>query len=175
MKIKKKTFSTSVLEWFFPSIANCKNLKIQNSTSPGVQVCEESLYRFYSLQSTQFVIYEVNIQVESNSKNSQTSVLLPNNYTLSRNFDEISCCKDEVSWIFPDATFRNHPNYGTYTNQCCHGAKVALFNFNVLICCLWKRIFNDFFRMRTERWATFPQTQILHFARKIQQLQYMHC
>jgi hypothetical protein len=29
MKIKKNTFSTSVLELFFPSIANCKKLKIQ--------------------------------------------------------------------------------------------------------------------------------------------------
>jgi hypothetical protein len=42
-----------------------------------------------------------------------------NNWTLSRNFakfreisryfDEISCRKDEVSWIVPVATFRNHP------------------------------------------------------------------
>jgi hypothetical protein len=37
MKIKKNTFSTLVLELFFPSIANCKKLKIQKiqkSTSP---------------------------------------------------------------------------------------------------------------------------------------------
>jgi hypothetical protein len=37
MKIKKNTFSTFVLELFFPSIANCKKLKIQKSTSPTVQ------------------------------------------------------------------------------------------------------------------------------------------
>jgi hypothetical protein len=29
MKIKKNTFSTLVLELFFPSILNCENLKIQ--------------------------------------------------------------------------------------------------------------------------------------------------
>jgi hypothetical protein len=29
MKIKKNAFSTLVLELFFPSIANCKKLKIQ--------------------------------------------------------------------------------------------------------------------------------------------------
>jgi hypothetical protein len=34
MKIKKNTFSTLVLELFSPSIANCKKLKIQKSTSP---------------------------------------------------------------------------------------------------------------------------------------------
>jgi hypothetical protein len=37
MKIKKNTFSTLVLELFFPSIANCRKLKskkIQKSTSP---------------------------------------------------------------------------------------------------------------------------------------------
>jgi hypothetical protein len=40
MKIKKNTFSTLVLELFFPSIANCKKLKIQKiqkSTSPTPQ------------------------------------------------------------------------------------------------------------------------------------------
>jgi hypothetical protein len=40
MKIKKNTFSTLVLELVFPSIANCKKLKIQKiqkSTSPTVQ------------------------------------------------------------------------------------------------------------------------------------------
>jgi hypothetical protein len=40
MKIKKNTFSTLVLELFFPSIANCKKLKIQKiqkSTSPSVE------------------------------------------------------------------------------------------------------------------------------------------
>jgi hypothetical protein len=31
MKIKKNTFSTLVLELFFPSIANCRKLKIQKS------------------------------------------------------------------------------------------------------------------------------------------------
>jgi hypothetical protein len=39
MKIKKNTFSTLVLELFFPSIANCRKLKIQKiqkSTSPTV-------------------------------------------------------------------------------------------------------------------------------------------
>jgi hypothetical protein len=30
MKIKKNTFSTLVLELFFPSISNCRKLKIQN-------------------------------------------------------------------------------------------------------------------------------------------------
>jgi hypothetical protein len=30
MKIKKNTFSTLVLELFFPSIANCRKLKIKN-------------------------------------------------------------------------------------------------------------------------------------------------
>jgi hypothetical protein len=30
MKIKKNTFFTLVLELFFPSIANCRNLKLQN-------------------------------------------------------------------------------------------------------------------------------------------------
>jgi hypothetical protein len=37
MKIKKNTFSTLALELFFPSIANCRKLKIQKiqkSTSP---------------------------------------------------------------------------------------------------------------------------------------------
>jgi hypothetical protein len=34
MKIKKNTVSTLVLELFFPSIANCRKLKIQKSTSP---------------------------------------------------------------------------------------------------------------------------------------------
>jgi hypothetical protein len=37
MKIKKNTFSTLVLELLFPSIANCRKLKIQKiqkSTSP---------------------------------------------------------------------------------------------------------------------------------------------
>jgi hypothetical protein len=46
MKIKKNTFSTLVLELFFPSIANCKKLKIQKiqkSTSPTVQV--ETLFK----------------------------------------------------------------------------------------------------------------------------------
>jgi hypothetical protein len=38
MKIKKNTFSTLVLELFFLSIANCKKLKIQKSTSPAVHV-----------------------------------------------------------------------------------------------------------------------------------------
>jgi hypothetical protein len=40
MKIKKNTFSTLVLELFFPSIANCKKMKIQKiqkSTSPTVE------------------------------------------------------------------------------------------------------------------------------------------
>jgi hypothetical protein len=37
MKIKENTFPTLVLELFFPSIANCKKLKIQKSTSPSVQ------------------------------------------------------------------------------------------------------------------------------------------
>jgi hypothetical protein len=37
MKIKKNTFSTLVLELFFPTIANCKKLKIQKSTSPNMQ------------------------------------------------------------------------------------------------------------------------------------------
>jgi hypothetical protein len=32
MKIKKNTFSTLVLELFFPSIANCRKLKIQKNT-----------------------------------------------------------------------------------------------------------------------------------------------
>jgi hypothetical protein len=36
MKIKKNTFSTLVLELFFASIANCKKLKIQKSTSPTI-------------------------------------------------------------------------------------------------------------------------------------------
>jgi hypothetical protein len=43
MKTKKNTFSTLVLELFFPSIANCKKLKIrkiQKSTSPIGQVFE---------------------------------------------------------------------------------------------------------------------------------------
>jgi hypothetical protein len=31
MKIKKNTFSTLVLELFFPSIANCRKLKIQKN------------------------------------------------------------------------------------------------------------------------------------------------
>jgi hypothetical protein len=30
MKIKKNTFSTLVLELFFPSIANCRKFKIKN-------------------------------------------------------------------------------------------------------------------------------------------------
>jgi hypothetical protein len=30
MKIKKNSFSTLVLELFFPSIANCRKLKLQN-------------------------------------------------------------------------------------------------------------------------------------------------
>jgi hypothetical protein len=37
MKIKKNTFCTLVLEWFSPSTANCRKLKIQKiqtSTSP---------------------------------------------------------------------------------------------------------------------------------------------
>jgi hypothetical protein len=38
MKIKKNTFSTLVLELFFPSIANCRKLKIQKSTSPSKKV-----------------------------------------------------------------------------------------------------------------------------------------
>jgi hypothetical protein len=48
MKIKKNTFSTLVLELFFPSIANCKKLKIQKiqkSTSPTPQLhptCREA-------------------------------------------------------------------------------------------------------------------------------------
>jgi hypothetical protein len=31
MKIKKNTFCTSVLDLFFPSIANCRKLKIQKN------------------------------------------------------------------------------------------------------------------------------------------------
>jgi hypothetical protein len=41
MKIKKNTFSPLVLELFFPSIANCKKLKIQKiqkSTFPIVEL-----------------------------------------------------------------------------------------------------------------------------------------
>jgi hypothetical protein len=36
MKIKKNTFSTLILDLFFPSIANYRKLKIQKSTSPTV-------------------------------------------------------------------------------------------------------------------------------------------
>jgi hypothetical protein len=32
MKIKENTFSTSVLKLFFPSIANCRKLKIQKKS-----------------------------------------------------------------------------------------------------------------------------------------------
>jgi hypothetical protein len=47
MKIKKNTFSTLVLELFFPSIANCKKLKIQKiqkSTSPIVNPDSRNLW-----------------------------------------------------------------------------------------------------------------------------------
>jgi hypothetical protein len=37
MKIKKNTFSTLVLELFFPSIANCRKLKKKKSTSPSAE------------------------------------------------------------------------------------------------------------------------------------------
>jgi hypothetical protein len=37
MKIKKNTFSTLVLVLRFTTIANCKKLKIQKSTSPNIQ------------------------------------------------------------------------------------------------------------------------------------------
>jgi hypothetical protein len=44
MKIKKNTFSTLVLELFFPSIANCKKFKIQKSTSPYAQRSQFSFF-----------------------------------------------------------------------------------------------------------------------------------
>jgi hypothetical protein len=53
MKIKKNTFFTLVLELFFPSIANCKKLKIlkiQKSTSPNAEPLE------YEVQSHSGVI-----------------------------------------------------------------------------------------------------------------------
>jgi hypothetical protein len=34
MKIKENTFSTLVLELFFPSITNCRKLKIKNFLNP---------------------------------------------------------------------------------------------------------------------------------------------
>jgi hypothetical protein len=42
MKIKKNTFTTLVLELFFPSIANCRKLKIQKSTSPTLHVYDST-------------------------------------------------------------------------------------------------------------------------------------
>jgi hypothetical protein len=56
MKIKKNAFSTFVLELFFPSIANCRKLKIkkiQKSTSPTVQ-CTLVLYS--GTDATGFVV-----------------------------------------------------------------------------------------------------------------------
>jgi hypothetical protein len=41
MKIKKKTFSTLVLELFFPSIANCRKLKIQKNPKIDFPYCIE--------------------------------------------------------------------------------------------------------------------------------------
>jgi hypothetical protein len=39
MKIKKNTFSTLVLELFFPSIANCRKLKIQKNPKIDFPYC----------------------------------------------------------------------------------------------------------------------------------------
>jgi hypothetical protein len=39
MTIKKNTFSALVLELFFPSIANCKKLKIQKNTTIDFPYC----------------------------------------------------------------------------------------------------------------------------------------
>jgi hypothetical protein len=39
MKIKKNTFSTLVLELFFPSIANCRKLKIQKNPKTDFPKC----------------------------------------------------------------------------------------------------------------------------------------
>jgi hypothetical protein len=49
MKIKKNTFSTLVLELFFPLIANCKKLKIQKiqkSTSPTAESLKKTAKSF---------------------------------------------------------------------------------------------------------------------------------
>jgi hypothetical protein len=39
MKIKKNTFSTLVLELFFPSVANCRKLKIQKNPKIDFPYC----------------------------------------------------------------------------------------------------------------------------------------
>jgi hypothetical protein len=39
MKIKKKAFSTLVLELFFPSIANCRKLKFQKNPKIDFPYC----------------------------------------------------------------------------------------------------------------------------------------
>jgi hypothetical protein len=61
MKIKKKTFSTLVLELFFPSIANCKKLKIRKSTSPTTQFHTVPRGQIYTVSQTGFIILKVRI------------------------------------------------------------------------------------------------------------------
>jgi hypothetical protein len=41
MKIKKNTFSTLVLELFFPSTANCRKLKIQKNPKIDFPYCAD--------------------------------------------------------------------------------------------------------------------------------------
>jgi hypothetical protein len=51
MKIKKNTFSTLVLELFFPSIANCRKLKIQKNSKIDFPYSPISLGYFFKLSS----------------------------------------------------------------------------------------------------------------------------
>jgi hypothetical protein len=44
MKIKKNAFSTLVLELFFPSIANCRKLKIQKNPKIDFPYCTAVRY-----------------------------------------------------------------------------------------------------------------------------------
>jgi hypothetical protein len=83
MKIKKNTFSTLVLELFFPSIANCKKLKIQKiqkSTSPIAQPLQFSINTqqytsantmLYSKQYTLFQDKQLRVLVDHIFKSKQ--------------------------------------------------------------------------------------------------------